>query len=1117
MFKKEKVKLRNFSQKVCVLLVCTTLLATLFGCNSQTDSSGIDKYPEYGDYKDIPGVTGQEIELIEELKSSREKFVYGMCPSTESFYDESGSAGGYTVFFCEWLTDLFGIEFEPVILEWDALHSQMESGKIDFTGEMTPSPERLEKYSMTTPIAERNLKTVMLRDAEDLAKTAEERTPVFAFLEGANTEALVKSAAEYSFDSVYITNYEDVAAKLRNNEIDAFLIDGPAEEAFNTYADLVSEDFTPTIYNPISLAALDPRLEPIISVMQKYLDNGAAFQLIKLYNEGQQEYFRHKLFLMLTDEEKEYIANHVENSIPIPVAMEMDVYPIIFFNRQENEWQGIANDTLSEIARLTDLTFEAANEPDVSWHTILDMLEDGDVAMTTELIYSKQRDGRFLWADEPYTEDYYALLSTIEHEDINVNQILYSKVGLVLDSAYADVFSTWFPEHQGTEIFMNMDEAFSALEKGEIDLLMASKNLLLRVTNYMELPGFKANFVFDRGYGSTFGFNKDETTLRSIVSKAQSVIDTERITGRWTGKVFDYRAAVTRRQIPIFIGLSVVAAIAFILTFMLAALRHRSNVLLENTVYKRTAELQVQTDAATVAAKAKGEFLARMSHEIRTPLNAIIGMNNIALNSNDLQKSHECHEKIDNASRHLLGVINDILDMSKIDADKFDLSYSEFDFEKVMMSIINVTNFRVEEKHQDLIINLGRDVPAIIFGDELRLSQVITNLLSNAVKFTPDRGCVVLTVSKTAESGNDVILQIEVADNGIGISAEHQARLFSSFEQADGSISRKFGGTGLGLAISKRIVELMGGSIWIESELGKGSKFTFTVKVQKVEDKNHSKISPKIDKNNLRILAVDDSEETLRCFSEVMAAHNLPCDVAIRGEDALSMIRESGSKPYNIFFIDWQMPEMDGIELTKKIKEITSDNSVVFMISVAAWSGIEAEALLAGVKSFIPKPLFPSSLVNAINECLGVESAKTEVRAQTRSSIPDFGKHTILIAEDIEINREIMVAVLEDTHISVDFAENGREAVSAYQNNPGKYSLILMDIQMPEMNGYEATRQIRSLESEFNTEKNIPIIAMTANVFKEDIENCLAAGMNNHIGKPIDSSALFETLKAYLA
>ena len=518
-------------------------------------------------------------------------------------------------------------------------------------------------------------------------------------------------------------------------------------------------------------------------------------------------------------------------------------------------------------------------------------------------------------------------------------------------------------------------------------------------------------------------------------------------------------------------------------------------------------------EAAEAVSKAKSEFLARMSHEIRTPMNAIIGMNNIALGSNDIEKTHECNEKIANASKHLLGVINDILDMSKIEADKFELSYSEFNFEKMLKNIANVTGFRAEEKRQELVVNVGKNVPDYLYSDELRLSQVLTNLISNAIKFTPEQGTVLLDIQNIASKGDQVTLQIEVIDNGIGISKEQQQRLFNAFEQADGSISRKFGGTGLGLSISKKIVELMHGDIWIESEVGKGSTFGFTVKVQKRKGKSYAKVSRKIDRESVRILAVDDAEETLKSLKHIMDVHGLPCDVANSGKKALEMIEANKDNPYNIFFVDWQMPEMNGIELTKRVKEIAGDNAVVFMISAAEWNAMEKEAVCAGVQSFISKPLFASTLIDTVNECLGAELTKP-VNCDAANIVPNLRNHTILIAEDIEINREIMSAILEATGAQIDFAENGKMAVSKFMENPDKYALALMDIQMPEMDGYEATRQIRSLES--GRKKQMPIIAMTANVFKEDIENCLAVGMNDHVGKPIDSADLFEKLGAYL-
>jgi len=383
------------------------------------------------------------------------------------------------------------------------------------------------------------------------------------------------------------------------------------------------------------------------------------------------------------------------------------------------------------------------------------------------------------------------------------------------------------------------------------------------------------------------------------------------------------------------------------------------------------------------ASRAKGEFLSHMSHEIRTPLNAIIGMINIASNSEDMKKIKTSLQRADNASKHLLSIINDILDMSKIEADKFELSFDEFDFEKSLTNIFNVTNVRAEEKDINLTVNINENVPPFIISDELRLSQVIINLVNNAIKFTPEKGKVALSAEMLpqAQDGKDgeITLKIAVEDNGIGISKEQQKKLFTSYNQANSSISKNFGGTGLGLAISKRIVELMQGNIWVESELNKGSKFIFTIKAKK------------------------------------------------------------------------------GNGVSVKNNSLTS-----------------------------------TSIKNDFN----------------------FKGHTILVAEDVEINREILAALLEKTEITIDFAENGKIATAKFKETPDKYHLILMDVHMPEMDGYEATGVIRAFEKEKG--KGIPIIAMTANVFKEDIEKCISAGMNSHVAKPIEPGALYETLRKYL-
>ena len=519
-------------------------------------------------------------------------------------------------------------------------------------------------------------------------------------------------------------------------------------------------------------------------------------------------------------------------------------------------------------------------------------------------------------------------------------------------------------------------------------------------------------------------------------------------------------------------------------------------------------EIEVAREKAEQANHAKSDFLSNMSHEMRTPMNAIIGMTTIAKSSPDAERKDYCLNKIEGASNHLLGVINDVLDMSKIEANKLELSYEEFSLEKMLQKVVNVISFKTDEKQQDFTIHIAKDIPRRIIGDDQRLTQVITNLLSNAVKFTPEQGTIRLNVRFVEEQDGVCTIRFEVADTGIGISQEQQSKLFKSFQQAESSTSRKFGGTGLGLAISKRIVELMGGQIWVESELGRGSTFLFTIQAKRGAEES---ADPRIDWSGVRVLMVDDSVEIREYFAEVLGRFGIEFAVAANGEEALDLIAKNGS--YDICFVDWKMPNMDGIELTRRIKANDMGNTVVIMISAAELSVVEAEAKGAGVDKFLAKPLLPSAIADSIAECMGEEKLAA-AEEMNRDEASDFEGCTLLLAEDVEINREIVLALLEPTRMAIDCAENGAEALQKFEDDPGRYDMIFMDIQMPEMDGYEATRRIRALPA--LEAGRIPIIAMTANVFREDIERCLTAGMNDHVGKPLDFVAVMEMLHKYL-
>ena len=398
---------------------------------------------------------------------------------------------------------------------------------------------------------------------------------------------------------------------------------------------------------------------------------------------------------------------------------------------------------------------------------------------------------------------------------------------------------------------------------------------------------------------------------------------------------------------------------------------------------------------AQAAAKAKSDFLSRMSHEMRTPMNAITGMVRIAEKTDDLSKLKYCLSTIGNSSKLLLGIINDVLDMSKIEAGKFELENAPVNIKKMLMKIINIISENVEKKNQKFDMLLDERLFPEYVADELRLSQIITNLLSNAVKFTPENGKITLTVNETDRLGEEITLRFSISDTGIGMTKEQIGRLFTSFEQADGSITRRFGGTGLGLAISKNIVEKMGGRIWVESEYGSGSIFTFEVKLKRASSRDA---------------------------------------VGVKGPGF------------------------------KSVKQLISTNN-------------------------------------------------DDITENAQQEIPDFSGISVLLAEDIEINREIFAALLSETRISIDTAENGLIAVSKFRENPDKYDLIIMDIQMPGVDGYEATKMIRALD--IPGAKTVPIIAMTANAFKEDMERCLVSGMNDYLSKPINEKAVLEKIIYY--
>jgi len=523
-------------------------------------------------------------------------------------------------------------------------------------------------------------------------------------------------------------------------------------------------------------------------------------------------------------------------------------------------------------------------------------------------------------------------------------------------------------------------------------------------------------------------------------------------------------------------------------------------------------ELNAAIVKANAASKAKSDFLSNMSHEIRTPMNAIIGMTNIAISAPSSERKEYALGRIWDSSNHLLGIINDILDMSKIEADKLELNPVEFVFEDLLKRVVSINNFRIVEKHQKFSVYIDESIPHKLICDDQRLVQVITNLISNAVKFTPENGEINLDTKLLENENDSCLIQFTVTDTGVGMSEEQLSRLFIPFEQADSNTTREYGGTGLGLAISKRIVEFMGGDITVLSTPGKGSTFSFTFKaaVSHVE-KPSEVLSAYSVAEDANVLIIDDDDDMREYFVDIALRFNIPCTTAGSSEEAIKLMEDGNI--YDICFIDWQMPGMDGLEMSRYINEKSSDETHIVMISSYDMHTIAEEAKAVGVKSFLTKPIFPSDFIESINICLGIDLLNTNENEDSERADRFWGYRALLV-EDVEINREIVIALFEPTLLEIDCAENGEEAIRMFSENPEKYNIIFMDIQMPVMDGYDATRLIRALDNE--KAKTIPIIAMTANVFRDDIDACISAGMNDHVGKPLDFYALLRILRQYL-
>ena len=530
---------------------------------------------------------------------------------------------------------------------------------------------------------------------------------------------------------------------------------------------------------------------------------------------------------------------------------------------------------------------------------------------------------------------------------------------------------------------------------------------------------------------------------------------------------------------------------------------------LQDKIVEQSIALQEALEDAEAANKAKTVFLSNMSHEIRTPMNAIIGLDNIALSDPAISDTTRDYlEKIDVSAHHLLSIINDILDMSRIESGRLTIKNEEFSFSKTLEQVNTIISGQCRDKGIEYDCRTKGQIDDYYIGDDMKLRQVMINILGNAVKFTDKGGKVSFLIEDAARFDDKATLRFTISDTGIGMSPEFIPSLFEPFAQEDSSSTNKYGSTGLGMPITKSIVELMNGTIEVESEKGKGTTFTVTVTLTRSEHMLMSSEGDEINTHDMSVLVVDDDRIACEHAQIILRQVGVSCESVLTGREAVDMVnmRHARREDYDLILVDWKMPDMDGIETTRKIREIVGDNTPIIILTSYNWDDIVDEARAAGVDTFVSKPLFAGTVLDEFREAFAKKNARL-VRETA-----DLKGRRILLAEDVTVNAEIMMMVLSMREMEADHVENGKIAVQMYEEHePGYYDAILMDMRMPEMDGLEATRAIRASGRE--DAMTIPIIALTANAFDEDVQRSMQAGLNAHLSKPVEPDVLFETLE----
>ncbi|MBV0898298.1 response regulator [Faecalibacterium prausnitzii] len=1036
----------------------------------------------------------------------------GSFEDTFNYVNEKGARKGYGYELLETLSGYTGWQFEYVTCDWSDCFEKLKNGEIDIIGGISYTEDRtqemlfsdepmgVEKYYLYADLARADI------SASDFKTLNGKKIGV---LMGTEPEVMLAEWEEkygLKTEHVNISNNEDVKQKLANHEIDCFV---SLEESF--WAERGISTITRVgesgIYYAINKNRPDIKEE--LDDAMRALDEAVPFYTADLYK----RYFSMDYTPILTGEEKAWLRKHGA----IRMGFLASDSGVSTFDPATGEFTGVITDYIQFAADCLgnqELEFQLVGYD--SKEAELDALKSGEIDMIFHCDQNPNlaEEYHFACTNTTWTSNLMAVTNKQHFNENNVNRIAVPQNKLSLKKYLAFYYPQWEIVDCDTQ-----EDAARLVKDGQADCFVtgiSSENKYSKKYSFYSVP--LVNPV-----RSCFAVNSGNRSLLSILNKTIKAMPVNML----AGALAMYKSSARKVTLSDFIKdnffkvmlISSIAVAVVLLTILMLLQKARKAEAAARKAASDTqelnAKLQVAVEKAESANRAKSTFLSNMSHDIRTPMNAIIGFTTLALsNIDDTDRVKDYLGKTLASSNHLLSLINDVLDMSRIESGKIHLEEVEVNLSDVLHDLKTIVSGQIYAKQLELYMDVMDVTDEDVYCDKTRLNQILLNLLSNAIKFTPAGGTVSVRVRQLAGKVRGCgQYEFRIKDNGIGMSQEFAQKIFEPFERERTSTVSRIQGTGLGMAITKNIVDMMGGTIEVQTAQGKGTEFTVCVPMRaQTEQRPVEKIT---ELEGLKALVVDDDFNTCDSVTKMLVKVGMRAEWTLSGKEAVLRARQSieMSDVYHAYIIDWRLPDMNGIEVTRQIRSLHDDTPII-ILTAYDWSDIEVEAKAAGVTAFCSKPMFMSDLRETLMSALGQKPADAVQRLLPEKNADFKGKH-ILLVEDNELNREIAQEILREYGFLVDSAENGAVAVEKVSTAaPGSYDLVLMDVQMPIMDGYTATRKIRALDDPALAK--LPILAMTANAFDEDRRNALESGMNGFLSKPIVIDDLVQELRKIL-